>query len=59
MAYNDCTCPTLARNSHLQAQVDSQEFRGKGVQNVGKGGGAGGMVKERWETGVVLLGAHV
>lgn len=39
MAYNDCTCPTLSRNSHLQLQVDSQEFRGKGVQNVGKGGG--------------------
>ena len=38
MAY-DRTCPTPSRNSHLQLQVDSQEFRGKGVQNVGKGGG--------------------
>lgn len=42
MAYIDCTCPTLSRNAHLQAQEDSQEFRGKGVQNVGKGGVAGG-----------------
>lgn len=45
MAYNDCTCPTPSRNSHLQAQEDSQEFRGKGAQNVGKGG-VGGVAED-------------
>lgn len=59
MAY-DRTCPNTIQNSHLQAQVDSQESRGKGIQNVGGGdimveGKVGDMCGPTWGPCVAVL----